>query len=51
MKKLLSLKLQKRDSGTAVQQIDRKKVFALALSTFLILVVVSENVRLALLSW
>jgi len=51
MKKLLLSKLQKRNSASAVQQIDRKKVFALALSTFLIVVVVSESVRLALLSW
>lgn len=51
MKTLLSSKLQKHDSAKAVQQIDHKKVFALALSTFLILVAMSESVRLALLSW
>lgn len=50
-KKLLSSTLQKRNSAKAVQQLDRKTIFALALSTLMMLVVVSEGVRLILLSW
>lgn len=51
MKKLLSSEMHKRGSVKAVQRLDRKKIFAIALSTFLILVLVSEGIRLALLNW
>lgn len=51
MKKLFSPKMQNRVSGKVVQRLDRKKVFTLALSTFLVLVVVSEGIRSALLNW
>jgi len=50
-KKLLSSTLQKRNSTKAVQQLGRKTIFALALTALLMLVVVSEGVRLILLSW
>lgn len=50
MKKLLSSKMQGQVTAKAVQQRSRKKLFALALSTFLVLVVVSEGIRLALLN-
>jgi len=51
MKKSLSSKMQSRISVRAVQDLGRKKRFILALSTFLIVVVVSEIIRLALLNW
>jgi hypothetical protein len=50
MKKSLSSKMQSRISARAVQELSRKKRFTLALSTFLIVVVVSEIIRLALLN-
>jgi hypothetical protein len=50
-KKLLSSTLQKRNSAKAAQQLDRKKIFALAIFSFLMLILVSEGVRLAFLSW
>ncbi|MDE0926504.1 MAG: hypothetical protein OR997_05480 [Methylophilaceae bacterium] len=50
MTKLLSSKMQGRVAAKAVQQQSRKKLFVWALSTFLVLVVVSEGIRLALLN-
>ncbi|MFT6394050.1 MAG: hypothetical protein ACJARW_000538 [Methylophilaceae bacterium] len=50
MTKLLSSKMQGRVAAKAVQQQSRKNLFVWALSTFLVLVVVSEGIRLALLN-
>jgi hypothetical protein len=50
MKKLLASKIQTRGTTKAASRVDSKKIFAIALSTFLVLVVVSEGVRLALQS-
>jgi len=50
MTKLSSSKMQGRVATKAVQQPSRKKLFVWALSTFLVLVVVSEGIRLALLN-
>ncbi len=50
MNKSLLSKMQSRVSARAVQELSRKKRFTLGLSTFLIVVVVSEIIRLALLN-
>jgi len=51
MKKLLSSNIQTRVAGKAIDWLGRTKIFMLALSTFLILVVVGEMIRFALFSW
>jgi hypothetical protein len=48
MKKTLSSKGYQSAARKGHTQIDRKKMFVLACSTFLILVVVSEGIRLVL---
>ena len=47
MKKSLSSKGYQSNGAKTAERLDRKKLFAIALSTFLILVVVSEGIRLA----
>ncbi len=51
MKKLLSSKGYQSKSVKTAEHLGRKKLFAIALSTFLILVVVSEGIRLVLMNW
>lgn len=51
MKKSLSFKGNQSNGAKTAERLDRKKFFAVALSTFLILVVVSEVIRLVLMNW
>lgn len=52
MKKSLTSNWQKRDAVETVKQLNRKTVFALAISTtLLMLALVYEGVRLVLLGW
>lgn len=48
--KKLSTTIRERNSGKAVHLLDRKKTVALALSALLMLAVVGEIIRLALLN-
>lgn len=49
--KNLSTIMHERNSGKAVHLLGRKKTVALALSALLMLAVVGETIRLALLNW
>lgn len=51
MKKSLSSKDYQSNGAKTAERLDHKKLFAIALSTFLILVVVSEGIRLVLMNW
>jgi hypothetical protein len=51
MKKILSTKGSQSNATQTAMKIDRKKMFALAVSTFLTLVVLSESIRLVLMRW
>ena len=51
MNKLLVSNSRTRDTAKVAKRVDSKKLLMVALSTFLVLVVVSEGLRLALLSW
>lgn len=51
MKKSLSSKGYQSNDGKTAERLDRKKLFAIALSNFLILVFVSESIRLVLMNW
>jgi len=50
MKKQLASKMQNQVSAKSLKQQERKKLFAIALSTFLVVVIVSEGIRLVLLN-
>lgn len=50
MKKTLPIKVSQSDVATTAALLARKKMFVLAISTFLILVVASEGVRLVLVN-
>lgn len=51
MEKLLPSRGSQSNRAKAVERLDRKKLFAIALTTFLILVVVSEGIRVVLMNW
>jgi hypothetical protein len=51
MKKLPSSRNDQFNGTKAAQQLNRKKLFAIVFSTLLMLVVVSEGIRLVLTSW
>lgn len=51
MKKILSTKGSQSNATQTAMKIDHKKMFALAVSTFLTLVVLSESIRLVLMRW
>jgi len=51
MKNFLMDKERAQATSKAASRVNHKKIFAIALSTFLVLVVVSEGVRLAAQSW
>ncbi|QVL45688.1 MAG: hypothetical protein KFB94_00740 [Methylophilaceae bacterium] len=50
MKKTLPIKVSQSDVATTAALLARKKMFVLAISTFLILVVASEGIRLVLVN-
>ncbi len=51
MKKSLTFKGYESNGAKTAERLDRKKFFSIALSTFLILVVVTEGIRLVLMNW
>jgi hypothetical protein len=51
VKKLLTSKANQTNSAKVGQGLNRKNVFAVALVTFLMIVAVSEGIRLTLMHW
>ena len=51
MKKSLSSKGYESNGAKTAERLDRKKLFVIVLTAFLILVVVSEGIRLGLMNW
>ena len=51
MKNLLLSKANQRNLAKTAKSIDSKKIFAIAMTTFLLLVLASEGLKLALQAW